>query len=106
MGDIVLIKKPMTKASNYSKAVVKDIVTNDMNEVTGAVVMKGKTRELLKRHSSTLIPLLSKNEMYNLEVDEKNLPDPDSTNVWYKERPKRKAARESEIKTRNILCNE
>ena len=41
-GDIVLIKDPMTKASNYPMAIVKNVIKNINDEVTGAIVMKGK----------------------------------------------------------------
>ena len=59
VGDIVLIKDPLTKPSNYPMVMVKNVVTNVNGEITGAIVKKGKTGELLKRHSSTLIPLLT-----------------------------------------------
>ena len=43
-------------------AKVKEITTNINGEVTGAIVLKGKTKEVLKRHSSTIFPLLTFNE--------------------------------------------
>ena len=46
---------------------MKKTVTNDNGEVTGAIVMKGKTRELVKRHSSTIIPVL-RDSHYENEV--------------------------------------
>ena len=59
VGDVVLLKEDFTKPYNYPMAVVKSIVTNDSGEVTGALLLKGKSREIVKRHSSSLIKLLS-----------------------------------------------
>ena len=59
-GDLVLIKEEFTKAHNYPMAVVVEIISNDLGEVTGALVRKGKNREVVKRHSSVLIPILSR----------------------------------------------
>ena len=41
---------------------VKEVFTNVNDEVTGATVIKGKTKEAVKRHISTLIPLLRRDE--------------------------------------------
>ncbi|XP_066947446.1 uncharacterized protein [Macrobrachium rosenbergii] len=101
-GDIVLIKEPMTKQSNYPMAIVKDVVKNLHNEITGAIVMKGKTREILKRHSSTLIPLLRKEELPN---NDEMITLPGPSVVECSARPKRRTAIESEIKTKDILDN-
>ena len=57
-NDIVLIKEPFHKPSQYPMGIVKDIVTNDLGEVTGATVLNGKTHEVTKRHVSNLIFLL------------------------------------------------
>ena len=48
-------------------AVVKSVDTNSLGEVTSAVVMKGKNREEVFRHSTTLIPLLSR-DISDIEV--------------------------------------
>ena len=39
-------------------AIVKEIVTNDLGETTGAVLLKGSTRETVKRHASCIVLLL------------------------------------------------
>lgn len=69
IGDIVLIKEPHTKSINFPLGIVKDIVTNDMGETTGALVFKGKTKELVKRHISTLIPYLECNPDYKADQE-------------------------------------
>ena len=113
-GDIVLIKEPFAKPSNYPMGVVKRVICNDAGEVTGAVVMKGKTRELLKRHSSTLIPLLMLGDESSsglpeyrpcghAEDDQKS--DSGSCNAA-DNRPRRQAAIDSEERTRIILQDE
>ena len=58
VGDIVLLKEQFTKAFDYPLARIKKIIVNDLGEVTNVVAMKGKNKELVKRHSSTVIPLL------------------------------------------------
>ena len=97
-GDIVLIKDPMTKASNYPMAIVKkmSVKKNINDEVTGAIVMKGKKQEkILKRNISTLIPLLINTDTPNNEHEEFTSPVAD-VNGNVSNKPKRKAAIESE----------
>jgi len=94
INDIVLIKEPLTKITNYPMGIVRSITTNVNGEITGATVMKGGTREVVKRHSSTLIPLLSSDDTVS---DVAAGPNPDS-DISYKsaeislKRPQRKAA--------------
>ena len=59
VGDVVLIKEPFSKPCNYPMGLIKSVLTNANGEVTGAEVLKGSNREIVKRHSSTIIPLLS-----------------------------------------------
>ncbi|XP_068224198.1 uncharacterized protein, partial [Palaemon carinicauda] len=49
-GDIVLIKEENCKPFNYPMAVVKETVMNTIGETTNAILLKGRTRELVKRH--------------------------------------------------------
>ena len=104
VGDIVLIKETNTKPNNYPLGIIKQTLTNDIGEVTGALVMKGRTRELLKRHSSTLIPVLRDP---SIELEDMDLPTCDSSNVdthaRITKRSIRKAAEESRLKTRMML---
>jgi hypothetical protein len=58
IGDLVLLKDPMLKANNYSMARVTKVEQNDGGEVTGVIVKNGSTRETVKRHVSSVIPLL------------------------------------------------
>ena len=70
VGDIVLIKEPNCKPYNFPLGIIKSLETNSIGENTSAVVFKGKTRELTKRHVSSLIPLLSQG---NISEDDKPL---------------------------------
>lgn len=58
-GDIVLLKDEFTKSVNYPMGMVREIITNDSGEVTGAVIVKGANQEIVKRHATSVIPLLS-----------------------------------------------
>ena len=100
VGDIVLLKEANTKPNNYPLAMVKILEHNTNNEITGAVVFKGKTKELVKRHVTTLIPFLEINPDWEdlpdstIEVDEELMTSP---------HVRRKAAVASEQRTRQML---
>ena len=57
-GDIVLIKDPFIKPHNYPLARVISVQKNSIGEVVGAELKKGSTNEIVKRHSSCIVPLL------------------------------------------------
>ena len=59
IGDLVLLKETFCKPNNYPLAIVREININDLDEVTSVSVFKGKTRELVRRHVQSIIPLLS-----------------------------------------------
>ena len=110
-GDIVLIKEQYTKPMNYPMGRVINVTINDNNEVTGAEIMKGKTRERVFRHSSVLIPLLTSQDMLNDESLDSQLPSPSLQVESEKQnlitdKPKRKAAVLSESRTRKVLLDE
>ena len=98
-GDVVLIKDQFTKPSEYPMAIVKSTIKNLNNEVTDAIIIKGKTREVLKRHSSSLIPLLSLNR------DFKDNDKEESVSVNKRILPSRRAALVSREKTKAVLGN-
>ncbi|XP_068225114.1 uncharacterized protein [Palaemon carinicauda] len=75
-NDIVLIKELYCKPNQYPMGLVKEVTVNDIGEVTGAVVLKGKTREITKRHVSNLIFLLRpENQIEQDSVAEKPIDD-------------------------------
>lgn len=59
IGDIVLVKEPLTKRAKYPRARIIKLNKNDVGEVSSVIIQKGKTREELHRHVSTIIPILS-----------------------------------------------
>ena len=104
-GDIVLLKEPLMKSYTYPMAIVKKVQVNDINEVTGVSVFKGKTRETVERHITSIIPLL-KASLEEVELDQpktKTFPQPLQSlddkvqNNSERIKPKRSAA---------IRCNE
>ena len=100
VGDIVLIKEENTKITNYPLGVVKEVFFNDIGETTHAVVMKGRTRQLSRLHSTNLIPYLKINP--SVSEDGVNAMSNDDL-VPPSTRPKRKAAVVSRERTRRIF---
>lgn len=58
-GDVVLLVEQNCKRYNYPMGRVSRVETNDLGEVTAAYVFKGKTRETVYRHCTSIIKLLS-----------------------------------------------
>ena len=58
-GDVVLLKDQYVKPIDYSLGVVRDVDIGSLGEVTAAHIFKGGTREVVYRHASTIIPLLT-----------------------------------------------
>ena len=112
VGDIVLLKEPYSKPSNYPMGIVKDLQVNSLDEVTGATVKKGN-KELVKRHSSSLIPLLSVKECLNTldgSLDTHIQPNNDEISDTHSKPtngkqipPKRKAALKSRENTLKLI---
>ena len=57
-GDIVLLVEKHLKRYCYPMGRVLEVVTNDLDETTAAKVLKGDTREVVYRHSTSLILLI------------------------------------------------
>lgn len=62
VGDVVLIKDEMLKPQKYPLGIVKKTYSNELEEVTSVDVLKGDTKEILRRHVYSIIPLLTTNE--------------------------------------------
>ena len=97
--DVVLIRETNMKPAHFPLGIVKDIVLGGNGEVTGAIVLKGKTGEITKRHVSTLIPILTSN---NVDSESNSMNDSTAISV-NEQRPQRKAAVRSREKTKGIL---
>ena len=61
-------KGSIIKTTNFPMSIVREVQVNSLGEVTGATIMKGKSREIVKRHVSSLIPLLGRKEYANGEL--------------------------------------
>ena len=59
VGDVVLLVEPHLKRYTYPMARVHKVETNSLGEVTSAYVYKGSTKELVYRHVTSLILLIS-----------------------------------------------
>ena len=78
---------------------VKELQVNIHNEVTGVTVLKGKTREKVKRHISSIILLLRKDEIPRIEEKTPSSDDKKfEENPTKQPREKRKAALNSRKK--------
>ena len=109
VGDLVLIKEDLCKPTNYPMARVKEVLLNDIGEVTGVTMMKGN-REIIKRHSTCVIPFLRCSEYLNnsslppadAEVMPETVADAEPP-VLGRRQPRRAAAGRSEERSRAIL---
>ena len=98
IGDIILLKEPLLKPSNYPMALIRDVIENDLGEVTSVICLKGKTKEIVRRHVTSIIPLLSNKESPNyidVKCKDRDVRDPVS-------RPFRKAANRCREKLKNL----
>ena len=97
-GDIVLLKEELLKSSQYPMGIIKDVTVNSLGEVTGAKILKGSTKELVKRHSSVIIPLLSNDDPSDIEpvIEQDN-------KAQVKKLPEREAAKKCRIRNKLIL---
>lgn len=97
-GDVVLLKEKHQKAQNYPMGIVVEVFSNNLGEVTGVKVRKGSNREIVKRHVTSVIPLLSsENHCNDLQAKPEAEDDPGP------ERSKRKAAARGAERTRVML---
>ena len=85
-------------------AIVQEVFTNDLGEVTRAIIKKGKTGQKSKVHISQLIPFLEVNEPYNATpIQDNNLPPNDISSQSIPSRPRRRAAVAGEERTKQML---
>ena len=101
VGDIVIIKENMTKRANMPLAMVRDLTKNSLGEVTSVKLFKGGTREIVERHTSSLIPILE-SLVGESEVPNEISPLSLRSNPVAKKRSKRAAAEASALKCRQL----
>lgn len=107
VGDIVLLKEALLKPASYPMGIVKKLQVNSINEVTGATILKGN-KEIVERHASSIIPLLTVNEYSpnHTGIPDSPLVFQNSKTKNDKGHMKRKAAIESEQRTRSIYVDD
>ena len=103
-GDVVLIKEPLTKRLNFPMGIIKDVTVNQLGECTDVLLYKGSTKELVKRHVSSVIPLISADE---LKLNPHSI-FPDQTDSNSKadippKKPVRKSAEKAKQKIKQML---
>ena len=102
-GDIVLIKEKNFKPNHYPMGIVREVIINNLGEITNAVIMKGSTRESVKRHVSTLIPILED----TVPIKDETIYDSPDTNLTKLEpKPTRKAAVACRERIKNIFSSD
>lgn len=100
IGDLILLKEEHCKSYHYPMAIVRKIYENEIGEVTNVEAFKGKTRELVKRHISSVIPYMSSNQSDQTNETEHN-------SVVLQRRPqKRKAALKARLANQAIFKEE
>ena len=62
-GDVVLIVESMRKRVNYPMGRVLTVTRNNLDEVTSAEILRGDTREKVRRHVSSLILIIPGNQI-------------------------------------------
>ena len=100
IGDIVMIKDQFCKPHNYPLGIVQNVKVNDLGETTDVSVMKGKTREVTKRHVTNLIPLLSIDEYFPSDMNSDTIDD--SQTSITKPKSRRLAAINANLKNKSL----
>ena len=103
VGDVVLIKEENTKRANLPLGIVEKVTTNQIGEVTDTLILKGSTKERIRRHPTVLIPLLQSKEV-NDNSEKQSLPvDKVQESSPSKPKSRRLAALKSRERSRMIL---
>ena len=92
VGDLVLIKEQHIKRSNFPMGIVHEITCNDQGEVTEAMIKKGDSNEIVRRHVESIIPLLQRNEHQTSIIETPDINSVPPTEPKPERRNERKAA--------------
>ena len=97
VGDVVLLKEINHKPNKYPMGIVRQVKINDLGESTEALIFKGSTHELVRRHVNSIVPLLTTEEQ---EADtSRDIVDPQTENQDQKV-IKRASARKAALSAR------
>ena len=102
IGDLVLLRETFCKPSNFPLAIVKKVTKNDLEEVTAVEVLKGKTKEIVSRHVTSIVPLLSVDK--NSLVDNKQADGScnEQSTAKHRSRPRRIAALKGDARNKGL----
>ena len=101
IGDIIMLKENHLKSADYPLARVTKIIRNDIGEVTNVIAFKGKTCENVKRHVTSVIPIMRMSSECATEAQPDQQPPPQATT----KPPERAAKLRSKARTRAMLQN-
>ena len=99
-NDIVLLIEPFGKPCTYPLGIVKTVEVNSIGEVTAAKVLKGKTKEVVYRHSTSLKLLIPAEE--DAVFESKPINDEKEVSI-NSARPPRNAAKKAKARISNLL---
>ena len=105
IGDLVLLKETFTKPCDFPMARVTETFENSLGEITGVKVKKGNTGEIVKRHTTSVIPLMrvENSESPVVTQNDSSVSECQVDTVMVPDRPSRTAARDSREKTRQLF---
>ena len=105
VGDIVMLVDPLAKQYNYNIGRVLNVESNSLGEVTAAHILKGKSREKVYRHVTSLILLLrpASNPLPALATQPQIVPVEQNS---VRRNPGRSAARECRSKLRQLRSDD
>ena len=113
-GDVVLLKEPNTKCTNFPMGIITNVTVNSIGEVTKVEIRKGN-KEIVKRHVKSLVLLLKNYESRSADlrlgtsdevpnVADSRLGTSDGVpNVAAEVRPKRRAAIECRSRVAGLI---
>ena len=101
VGDIILLKESNMKSNHYPMAIVTEIKVNNNGEVTDITARKGTSREYVKRHVTSVIPLFRPNPE---SEDDAPSSDPISNPPANLRTNTRKAAKNSAKRTAQLIA--
>ena len=102
VGDLVLLRETFCKPANYPLGIVKTITKNELDEVTSVEVLKGKTRERVARHVTSIVPLLSLEKEYNDDQQCNNTLN-EQSHAGYRSKARRAAAVKAAERNKGLL---
>lgn len=103
VGDIVLLRETHCKPGNYPLGVIKSTTMNSLEEVTEVTLLKGKSRETVRRHITSLIPFMKSDELSQEAKLSQNAAGEETVQINNARRPVRQAAIRCILNNKELL---